>query len=172
MKNMINNHRAQTGSILLVSLVILIVLSIMGLTSMRSSQLELRMAGNEQVQVVAHQAAQSLIDMVVDNPATTPVIGDVGFVLCSDGNTNPDCNMFTISSAEAVGAMVNDMNTSHLSASAELTAIGPPPRGSGFSADLFVGNHYAVNAVYDRSDEGLGRSSITQGVIVITQESF
>jgi len=162
------NNSKQLGSVLIVSLIILVVLSIMGLTSMRSSKLELRMAGNEQIQVTAHQAAQSLIDAVIDDPTMTPVIGDIGFRLCSAGQ--PDCDMATISMP--IGPLRTEMMTNGLGATAELTAIGPPPRGSGFSADLFVGNHYAVNAVYDRADQGRGRASITQGLIVITQETF
>jgi hypothetical protein len=165
MKNQTIN--LQHGSVMIVALVFLVVLGIMGLTSMQTSRLELRMAGNEQVKVSAQQAAQSLIDAIVADSTTTPVIGGVGYVLCTAGQPNCDLTSITM----PAGPLQPEVAAQHLGATGELTAIGPPPRGTGFSADFFEANHYRLTSTYDRSDEGLGRASVTQGMVILTMKA-
>jgi hypothetical protein len=157
----------QHGSVMIVALVFLVVLGIMGLTSMQTSQLELRMAGNEQVKISAHQAAQALIDVIVADSTTTPVIGGVGYVLCTAGQPNCDLTSITM----PAGPLQPEVAAQHLGATGELTAIGPPPRGTGFSADFFEANHYRLTSTYDRADEGLGRAAVTQGMIILTMKA-
>jgi len=150
---------------MMVTLVFLVVLGIMALTSMQSSKLELRMAGNEAVRATAHQISQALIDAINATPLMTPVIGNPGFMLCTTGQ--PACNL---PSLFMPGVLAADVATGDLSATAQLIEIGPPPPGTGYSADDFVANYYTVNATYDRADEGLGRASITQGIVILTQK--
>lgn len=54
-------HGGQRGAALVVSLVILLVMTIIGITAMRSSTLEEKMAGNAQRNEVAFQLAQSAL---------------------------------------------------------------------------------------------------------------
>jgi hypothetical protein len=158
----------QRGSIMLISLIFLVVLGIMGLTSMQTSKLEMRMSGNAQVRVSAHEAAQSLIDAIVADPTTTPVVGGVGYVLCTAGVAV--CNRASITMP--AGPLLPEVTGQHLDATGELSTIGPPPRGSGFSADFFEANHYRLTATYDRADEGLGRASVTQGLVILTMKGL
>lgn len=157
----------QHGSVMIIALIFLVVLGIMGLTSMQTSRLELHMAGNEQVKVSAQQAAQSLIDAIIADPTMTPVIGGIGFVLCTAGQPNCDLPSITM----PAGPLQPEVAAQHLGATGELTAIGPPPRGTGFSADFFEANHYRLTSTYDRADEGLGRASITQGMVILTMKA-
>ena len=83
--------KQQQGAVLLVSLIFLVVMGLIGLSSMQSSRLELRMAVNEEVRNSAHQSAHALIDAIIATPAMTPVIGGVGFTLCTPGQ--PACNL-------------------------------------------------------------------------------
>jgi hypothetical protein len=159
---------SQRGSIMLISLIFLVLLGIMGLTSMHTSKLEMRMSGNEQVKVSAHEAAQSLIDAVIADPTMTPVVGDVGYVLCTAGE--PGCDRVSITMP--AGPLQPEVTAQHLGATGELQAIGPPPRGTGFSADFFDANHYRLTATYDRADEGLGRASVTQGIVILTMKAL
>lgn len=156
----------QTGSVLMVSLVFLIVLGLIGLSSMQTSRLELRMAGNEEVRANAFQIAQSLADAIVATPAMTPVIGGAGFTLCTPGQ--PNCDLPSLFMPDP--ALVPEVAAGHLGGTATLTAPGntPPPRGLGFSADKFAASRFQLQTTYDRADEGLGRSSITQGLIILT----
>jgi Flp pilus assembly protein TadG len=155
----------QHGAVMMVTLVFLVVLGIMTLTSMQSSKLQLRMAGNEAVRATAHQISQALVDAVIATPVMTPVIGNKGFTLCTNGQ--PDCDL---ASLFMPGVLAADVATGDLSATAELIAISTPPPGTGYSADEFDANYYTLVSTYDRSDEGLGRSSITQGIVILTQK--
>jgi len=155
----------QRGAVMMVTLVFLVVLGIMALTSMQSSKLELRMAGNEAVRATAHQISQALIDAIIATPVMTPVIGNTNFMLCTNGQPNCD-----LASLFMPGVLAADVANGDLMATAQLVEIGPPPPGTGYSADDFVGNFYTVSSTYDRSDEGLGRAAITQGIIILTQK--
>jgi len=162
----INSAERQRGAVLLVSLIFLIVMSLLALSSMQTSRLELRMANNEEVRTSAHQAAQALIDAIVATPSMTPVIGGVGFTLCTTGQ--PDCNLETL--FMPVGALAPEVDAGHLFGSAVLTAPTniPPPRGLGFSSDKFAASIFEISTTYDRADEGLGRADVTQGLVVLT----
>jgi len=162
----INSAQRQRGAVLLVSLIFLIVMSLLALSSMQTSRLELRMANNEEVRTSAHQAAQALIDAIVSTPAMTPVIGGVGFTLCTPGQ--PGCNLETL--FMPVGALAPEVDAGHLYGSAVLTAPTniPPPRGLGFSTDKFAASIFELTTTYDRADAGLGRADVTQGLVVLT----
>jgi hypothetical protein len=164
--NLSTQRTRETGSVLMVSLVFLIVLGLIGLSSMQTSRLELRMAGNEEMRANAFQIAQSLSDAIVATPAMTPVIGGAGFTLCTPGQ--PNCDLPSLFMPDP--ALDPDVVAGHLGGTAVLTAPGntPPPRGLGFSADKFAASRFQLQTTYDRADEGLGRASITQGLIILT----
>ena len=55
------NHQKQTGSILVIGLILLVVISFIGLSSISSSGLELKMANNDRHRQVALQAAEAAL---------------------------------------------------------------------------------------------------------------
>lgn len=57
----------QNGIVLVVGLVFLLVLTILGVTSLRTTTLEQRMAGNMQQRTVAFQDAETRIAMLISN---------------------------------------------------------------------------------------------------------
>ena len=62
----------QQGAVLVMALVILTVLTLIGMSSMSSSTLELKVAGNTQQHDTAFQVAQTLIDLTAsEDPANT-----------------------------------------------------------------------------------------------------
>ena len=104
--------------------------------------------------------------MIVSTPAMTPVLGGIGFTLCTPGVVPCDLSSLFM----PAGPLAPDVAAGHLFATATLTAPTniPPPRGFGFSADKFAASLYQIDATYDRADEGLGRADVTQGLIVLT----
>jgi type IV pilus assembly protein PilX len=58
-----HNMEKQQGAVLVMALVMLTVLTLIGVSSMSSSTLELKVAGNTQQHDIAFQAAQSIIDI-------------------------------------------------------------------------------------------------------------
>ena len=62
----------QQGAVLVMALVMLTVLTLIGVSSMSSSTLELKVAGNTQQHDIAFQAAQTVIDIAAsEDPMNT-----------------------------------------------------------------------------------------------------
>ena len=67
---------AQRGAVLVVGLVLMLVLTVLGVSGMNTATLELVMASNMQSQQLSFQAAETAIDLAVGNgsyPTTAPV---------------------------------------------------------------------------------------------------
>ena len=63
----------QSGAILVIALMFLVAITLLTVSSMRSSNIGLHLAQNEESRIAATQAAQALADAIVANPASTPV---------------------------------------------------------------------------------------------------
>jgi hypothetical protein len=72
----LSSRHQQRGAILVIALIFLIAITLYTVSSMRSSNLGLFMAQNEESRVSATQGAQALADAIVASPASTPVVGD------------------------------------------------------------------------------------------------
>jgi hypothetical protein len=144
---------------------LLVAITLFTVSSMRSSNLGLHMAQNEESRIAAVQAAQALADVIVANPASTPVVGKTGFTACTVGQPNCDRNNLPITDPTLEG----EVATYHLSARVERTGtvFRPPPRVVESSIDKFSSASFRVITTFDRVDEGLGRQEITEGVLVL-----
>ena len=155
----------QDGAILMISLVILIAISLLTISSMRSSNIGLRMAQNEESRIAAEQGAQALADAIVSDPQTTPVIGGSGYTICTPGENG--CNRYDLAVANSVIAY----NISSGDLTGRVQRLGPvfrpPPRVVESSIDKFSSASFEVTATYDRADESLGRQQIVEGVVVL-----
>jgi Tfp pilus assembly protein PilX len=159
-----SRHR-QRGAILVIALMFLIAITLYTISSMRSSNIGLFMAQNEESRVTAEQAAQALADAIVASPASTPVVGTTGYTACTPGETGCTRNDLPITNPVLAYAVAND----HIQARVERTGtlFRPPPRVVETSIDKFSSASFRVVTTYDRVDEGLGREQITEGVLVL-----
>lgn len=154
----------QQGSVLLVSLVLLLILTLAATTAMRTSTLELRMAGNEQQRVETFELAQSIVDEVVGNPDNIRVSGDIGFVNCTVGiagcsayDVVIDRNLLPAARADNAAVVVQRL----------APALTAPPRGINSSADAFSAARFEVDTTYDGTADNEGRVGLVQGVLVL-----
>lgn len=161
----VNSRQKQQGAILVVALMFLVAITLFTVSSMRSSNLGLHMAQNEEARIAAVQAAQALADVIVANPASTPVVGKTGYTACTAGQKNCDRNNLPVTNPTLAG----EVATYHLSARVERTGtvFRPPPRVVESSIDKFSSASFRVTTTFDRVDEGLGRQEITEGVLVL-----
>ena len=161
----IASRQKQSGAILVIALMFLIAITLFTVSSMRSSNIGLRMAQNEESRIAATQAAQALADVIVANPASTPVIGRTGFTACTSGQVNCDRENLAVDDS----ALAGEVAAYHLSARVERTGtvFRPPPRVVESSIDKFSSASFRVTTTFDRVDEGLGRQQITEGVLVL-----
>ncbi len=155
----------QRGAILVIALIFLVAITLLTVSSMRSSKIGLHMAQNEESRIAAVQAAQALADAIVANPASTPVVGTTGFIACTAGQYGCNRNDLPVNNA----ILSDAVDASHLRARVERTGtvFRPPPRIVESSIDKFSSASFRVTTVYDRVDDGLGRQQITEGVLVL-----
>ena len=165
MKNYSALNKRQGGAILVVALMFLVAITLFTISSMRSSNIGLHMAQNEESRVAATQAAQALADAIVANPSSTPVIGKRGFTACTSGQY--DCDRYDLPIENPI--LAGEIANNHISARVERvgTEFRPPPRVVESSIDKFTSASFRVITTYDRVDEGLGRQQVTEGVLVL-----
>ncbi|HYE35759.1 PilX N-terminal domain-containing pilus assembly protein [Methylocaldum sp.] len=171
--------QTQKGAALVVSLLILLVVTMVGLAGMRTSTQELRMASNAEDKQTASQQAQAAIDYLVNNPSLLPVIGGVGFALCTTNETkangtacdtndvelpDPFCDDATTSS----GCTTNQWSgTSKLRLTRQNPGTGLPPRLLATSSAMFASAYYLGESQYDATGVGRGADGLGAGLMRI-----
>ncbi len=160
-------HRGhERGSSLIVSLIFLVVIGLVGLASMGTARMELRMSSNLEAKATAMQSAQALMDAIIATPAMTPVIGTPGYTLCTPGLAGCDQNTLYMPAgklAPLIGAGGLSGRTTAMAPS-----NGPPPRGLGFSADKFAASAFQIAVAFDQSTAGFGAAGVTGGLVILT----
>jgi hypothetical protein len=160
-----SSRARQRGAILVIALVFLVAITLYTISSMRSSNIGLFMAQNEESRVAAAQAAQALADAIVATPASTPVVGVSGYTACTANESGCTRNDLPVTDPVLAYAIAND----YIAARVERTGtiFRPPPRVVETSIDKFSSASFRVTTTYDRVDEGLGREQVTEGVLVL-----
>ena len=151
MKTSFENARRQRGAALIVGLILLLVLTVLGVSSMRTASLELAMAGNVQFRENAFQLASTGLDTVLQQ---------------ARDNTLP---------LNAVAGWQQNLGTTRLEAlngefdtSVRYLSDGSPY--SGYSASEFVFNHFQVDAE-GRTDQRGARSLQSQGIYLVSKRA-
>lgn len=155
----------QRGAILVITLVLLIAISMLTVSSMRSSNIGLHMAQNEESRIAAAQGAQALADAIVSIPGATPVVGGAGFTICTAGEVGCDRTDLPINNPILAAAIANGYISARVQREGPL--FRPPPRSIESSIDKFSSASFEVTTTYDRTDEALGMQQITEGILVL-----
>lgn len=155
---------SQRGSVLVVSLVFLSVLTLAATTTMRTSTLGMRMAGNEETRVSSFEMAQSIVDEVVGNPDNIIVSGDIGLINCTANVSGCTANTVVV---DPNLLPVNKTNNAQVVVERIAPALTPAPRGINSSADAFFAARFEVDATYDGVSTNEGKVGIVQGVLVL-----
>jgi len=155
----------QRGAILIIALMFLLTITLLTLSSMRSSKIGLYLAQNEESRIAAEQAAQALADAIVSTPASTPVVGLTGYTACTPGESGCSKNDLPVTNPTLAYAVA----ANHMQARVERTGttFRPPPRVVQTSIDKFSAASFRVTTTYDRIADGLGREQVTEGVLVL-----
>jgi hypothetical protein len=162
-------HRRQRGIALVTALIFLVVISLISVSSMRASRTELRMATNAEARSMAFQTAQAMLDAIAVHPAATPVVGGVGYTLCTPSEANCNRNDLALSDGLLASEIAGDV----LRARVERMdpADRPPPRGTESSIDKFDAAAFEVRTVYDRAEERGGRITMVDGLLVLVPKT-
>lgn len=158
----------QQGAVLITALVFLLAVTLLSTSSMRASTIGVRLATNEESRVAAVQTAQGLTEAIIGSPASTPVIGGAGFSNCTNGEGG--CERYLVD--VPVGYLTQAVDAGYLTARVErLTPPEkPPPRVLASSIDKFSAASFQIAATYDRTEEGLGRARVVEGLLVLVPQ--
>jgi hypothetical protein len=80
------------GMVMILAMVFLLLLTLVATTVMEMSAQEFQMAGNNQFREEAFQRAQAIAEELADDPNNFPVVGTVGYTVCTTTDTDVDCN--------------------------------------------------------------------------------
>ena len=139
----------QNGVVLLTALSFLVIITIIAVSAMRSSNSELRIAGIHEDNMNARQIAQAGIDSIVENYEGIFIV---------TGNTGTTTANITPTGLSAF---------SHTTLTLTERGIKTPPRGLGVSKDKFSTALFDVHSAYDNTSNGRGRDEIHQGVLLL-----
>jgi hypothetical protein len=171
----IKSCNRQQGAVLIVALVFLLLTAAVSVTVMQTSVLEVRMAGNQQFSVEAHQKAQALSNAVAVDAGNLVVTGDLGYRICgtaavdADGNPVSGCNTSTIaldSSVENVPSGVGINYYAERIGPLEGTENVRSSEDSAWGAGTFKVAYFKVVGSYDGVASKLGTAEVEQGVAV------
>lgn len=156
----------QRGVALAVALILLVVLTLLALSGVRLSTMELRMSLNDELRVAAYQQAQSLVDVSIRQFSNTPVLSP-GTVICARATTG--CTGTDIGRVDLPASYDTDLADDRVNV--VIRGIQPlqaePPVGSGFSITVFDASYLQVTGEYDKNPLGLGSATINEGIAVV-----
>lgn len=149
----------ERGTALVMSLIILMILTILGITAMSTSSLEEKMSGNVQESTRAFEVAESALQSALTNVALYQQAG------------TPTAD-YPIQPSGAPRRVARVSSTLRIDASNKPITT-PPPRGSGFDANKFDTYHFAqgsaVTPDVDSSNTGLN-TTINRGIAQIANK--
>ena len=117
-----NHPSRQSGAVLIVAMILLVVLTLLGVTAMNTTSLEERMASNTQEQVRAFQAAETALSEAFNDNNAYTIGGTFIAGLC------PNVPTAGVTTADFAGTD-NDLSYCTI-----FMGFSPPPPGSLYSA--------------------------------------
>jgi hypothetical protein len=159
----------QRGVALAVALILLVVLTLLALSGIRLSTMELRMAMNDELRVAAFEQAQSMVDTTVRRFTNTPILAP-GVTRCVKTVTDKCTNAGSLFLSDDVKAKFG-VNDNTLAVNVWIERIPPqnaePPVNSGFSLSSFDAAYMQVTGLWDQNAIGRGAATVREGVAIV-----
>ena len=144
----LKNPRRQRGAALVVGLVLLLVLTLLAVSTMRTASLELLMAGNAQFRENAFRLAEASLADGVDQ--ATPLLNAVPGWTLDLGTTQ-----------------VNELNGEY---DTRLSYLGTGDAYGGFSPKFFQFLHFQVDGT-GRTDQRGARADLSMGIVRVSAKA-
>ncbi len=158
----------QRGAVLLLSMIFLLLLAMVAGTTMHTSTLEFRMAGNDQFREEAFQQAEAVAAALSENTDNFPVAGGVGYTICKTGEADPACDINTLTvDSEIVDVAAGVTVDYRVERQGPVIMTSLPFRQSQSQASsslAFNAALFEATVAVDGSAVRLGRAEIAQGV--------
>jgi len=164
-----SSPQSSRGFALPVALLILFVVTLVVLTGVRTSNLELHMARNEEAKNTAFQTASAFIDDTAGEAGNFAVTGLPGSMNCTTGTKKPDnsaCESYTVQTSGTWPTST----TANVRIRVERMApdLAPTPRmTNGSSLTAFKAANFRIDSTFDETAAKGGRSRQMNGYIVL-----
>ncbi len=145
--------RAQRGAVLFVALMLLIGITMIGLTAVSSGLMELRMARNAEDNSNNFQMALAAVDFVIDDPSNLPTVGPLHVPV----DVALDDPIFTLPGGDTIAADARRIED----------CAAPPRVGNATSMRAYSSFKYEIRATLDRAETGMGQTGLTQGYLLL-----
>lgn len=168
------NRETQSGAVLVVGLIVLLLVTLIGFGTIRSSVMELRMANNTEIKNAAFHQSQAGLDYLLAHPELLPVRGAAGHTYCTASLTDGQqpCHPYTIPCNETTLDLPDpqkDGNTADRNTYLHMTlGTAGVPRGFATSGRLFDAVSFTAQSCYDDTVNNKGNSAINVGVVILT----
>jgi hypothetical protein len=166
--------QSQSGAVLVVSLILLLLLGLLATSVSENSLLQVQMSGNDEAKLAAQHEAFAIVDAIIENSESAPVLGDLGYTVCSiDEAQQPStCDESTID-LSSLGVIPSDANVTFY-----VQRVGPEEVPLPFvdatragSASRFKLARQEIVVAIDRTSQGRGRVQLVQGLLRVLPES-
>jgi len=174
-------HKSQQGTVLVITLLLLIVMTLIVLSGSRNTTLQLRMASNLQARFEAVQKTQAAIDHVIDNYKPTD-FSNTDLHVCTENHTSDTCETFKGGDHAGEWIELGSLNLDTSSAAgtswveikkiredieipasaSETTSIGQPV------ARNYKGTGFEITSGYDGTGTGQGKVITKVGVLTFS----
>lgn len=158
----------QRGAVLLLSMIFLLLLAMVAGTTMHTSTLEFRMAGNDQFREEAFQKAEAVAAALSENTDNFPVAGGVGYTVCKTGETDPACDMTTLNLSgdvtEVAPGVTVDYRVERQGPAVMASLPFRQSQSQASSSLAFNAALFEATVSVDGSAVRLGRAEVAQGV--------
>ena len=164
-----SNNLKTKGAALVTSLVLLMALTMVSLSAIQSTSVQMQISGNDEATIEADQYAQSVVDAVIENGSNFVVGAGNGYTICAAAETG--CSQATIALTDPMftSTSVGVSATNGVQAKVELLKTAAAPRmGAGASsATAFQGAYFTVTGRYDKTTDNRGKSNVVQGFVML-----
>lgn len=155
-----NIHSRNSGTALVTALVLMVALTIVSLSGMQATSMQLQISGNDEAVVEATQVAQSVLDAVIENPANFSVGTTENYTVCAAAGDGCDSISITLSNPMFA--------TSGLQAKVQYLKETTPPRmQKASSAQYTKAAYYKITGGFDQTADNRGRANVVQGYFTL-----
>lgn len=155
------------GAALVTSLVLLMALTMLSLSAIQSTSVQLQISGNDEATIEADQYAQSVIDAVIETSTNFVVGTSNGYTVCAANESG--CNATTIALTDPMFTNVGVTSTTGVQAKVVLIKTSTAPRlgNTASSAAAFSGAYFSIHGRYNETANNRGQSNVVQGFVMI-----
>lgn len=164
-----NRFKNSHGAALVTSLVMLMALTMVSLSAIQTTAIQVQISGNDEATLEADQYAQSVVDAVIEKSTNFVVGSKNGYTVCAINDIGCDATTISLTDPMFVDPNVTVNPSNGVQARVELLKTSAAPRLSthASSATAFNGAYFTITGSYNRTKENRGKSNVVQGFVMI-----